>query len=447
MSKGRKDFTSAAANTILRLITGPLSLILIPLYLTKETQGFWYTFISLSALSVFADLGFSTIILQFAAHEFSYLKFGPYRVIQGDVFHKHKLASLMRFALKYGLILTIIVFPLIFSTGWFLFASKTTSSFWLLPWLIYLAGSSLSFVNSVVLCLIEGCDSVAEIHAIRGATALTTTAVTLTLLMLNCSLYSLALGMTVGQLVSAMILVIRYRHFLRDLFEEGRRNPYLWRPEIFSLLKRYAVSWSFGYLIFQIYTPLTFRFHGPIEAGKVGITLTLWNSIFSISLLFITIITPRMNMLISSGSWPELEQIFRRNFKYTLLTFMLGGFIVIGLVLTGYPEKIMARFLGISAMVSLFIMWFNQLVVSAWAVYIRGHKIEPLLIPTVCIAIISAAATYLLAKYAISDYLFFGYALCSMFYLPILVFIVRRVRKSFHYRPESEFGDLNKVLV
>ncbi len=58
-----------------RLFSGPALLILIPLYLSAEAQGYWYTFVSLAALAIFADMGFSTILLQFSAHEFPYLKF------------------------------------------------------------------------------------------------------------------------------------------------------------------------------------------------------------------------------------------------------------------------------------------------------------------------------------------------------------------------------------
>ena len=70
-----KDLVNTAFNQLYRLISGPLMLLFIPLYLTQEEQGYWYTFSSVAALSVFADLGFSNIILQFAAHEFAFLKF------------------------------------------------------------------------------------------------------------------------------------------------------------------------------------------------------------------------------------------------------------------------------------------------------------------------------------------------------------------------------------
>ena len=70
-----KDLVNTAINQLYRLVSGPLMLLFIPLYLTQEEQGYWYTFSSVAALAVFADLGFSHIILQFSAYEFAFLKF------------------------------------------------------------------------------------------------------------------------------------------------------------------------------------------------------------------------------------------------------------------------------------------------------------------------------------------------------------------------------------
>jgi O-antigen/teichoic acid export membrane protein len=46
-----------------------VSLYLIALYLTKEEQGFYYTFGSILAIQVFFELGLNGIITQYAAHE------------------------------------------------------------------------------------------------------------------------------------------------------------------------------------------------------------------------------------------------------------------------------------------------------------------------------------------------------------------------------------------
>ena len=52
-----------------RLLTGPLTMVLMLKYLTPEMQGYAYAFGSVLAISIFLELGFSQNILQFASHE------------------------------------------------------------------------------------------------------------------------------------------------------------------------------------------------------------------------------------------------------------------------------------------------------------------------------------------------------------------------------------------
>lgn len=94
-----KDLFSTFLNQIWRIFSGPLILLSIPFFLTPEVQGFWYTFISLAALSVLADLGFSNIILQFSAHEFAFLRFKANMTLEGDTYHLCKLSDFFDLAL------------------------------------------------------------------------------------------------------------------------------------------------------------------------------------------------------------------------------------------------------------------------------------------------------------------------------------------------------------
>jgi hypothetical protein len=59
INQQRKDLFFTLINQLWRLISGPVTMLLIPLFLSPEQQGYWYIFGSISALSVFADLGFS----------------------------------------------------------------------------------------------------------------------------------------------------------------------------------------------------------------------------------------------------------------------------------------------------------------------------------------------------------------------------------------------------
>src|SRR5574344_2089453 len=117
-----KDLLYTAINQLWRIVAGPLVLIFIPLYLTPTEQGYWYTFISIAALAVFADLGFSTIILQFAAHEFAYLHFNDDMTLAGYKEHLIKIATFFRFSVQWLIRTVGVIFPLIVIGGYFFLA-------------------------------------------------------------------------------------------------------------------------------------------------------------------------------------------------------------------------------------------------------------------------------------------------------------------------------------
>jgi hypothetical protein len=117
INQQHKDLASTLVNQLWRLVSGPVTLLLIPLFLSPEQQGYWYLFGSLSALSIFADLGFSNIILQFSAHEFAFLNFTDSGVLAGEDIYLKKLGSFLRFTVKWLATICAIVFPVIFVVG------------------------------------------------------------------------------------------------------------------------------------------------------------------------------------------------------------------------------------------------------------------------------------------------------------------------------------------
>ena len=119
-----KDLLYTGMNQLWKVVAGPLILLFIPLYLTPIEQGYWYTFTSIAALAVFADLGFSTIILQFAAHEFAYLEFDDNGLLIGEREHLIRIASFFRFSVIWLFKVICIVFPIIIIGGYFFLLSK-----------------------------------------------------------------------------------------------------------------------------------------------------------------------------------------------------------------------------------------------------------------------------------------------------------------------------------
>src|SRR5258708_33321135 len=96
-----RSLASAIATKAWSFISGPISLLLIPKYLSRDAQGYYYTFFSLLALQSFVELGFSYVINQFASHEWAHLGFDQREAIAGEPRAYSRLISLGRLAFKW----------------------------------------------------------------------------------------------------------------------------------------------------------------------------------------------------------------------------------------------------------------------------------------------------------------------------------------------------------
>lgn len=428
-----KDLFFTAINQLWRLVSGPLMMIFIPIFLTSETQGYWYTFTSLSALSIFADLGFSNIVLQFSAHEFAYLSFNEEYEAIGDENHMKKLASFLKFTIKWALLMIIIVFPIIMIIGIVMFNEKHLKIAWLIPWIIYCIGSAISFFNNTVLSFIAGCNLVAVSQKISFKVGVANTIALLTCLYFKFNLYALALASILSSCMIFIYFFTTFKKLLMQLCEISRSYRYSWKKEFFGLLWKYAISFASGYFIFQIYTPIMFKFKGPVDAGKVGISMTIFTAIFSISNIWIISITPKLNMLVSKKEWNKLDKIFFKNFILDVLTYILGVIVAFALlILLKGRVKIIDRFLNIFPMACLAIAWILQTIIDALAIYLRAHKQEPLYFISAVSAIYIVITTLLCARYLPTKYFFVGFLSSYLFGFPYIIITFNKCRRMWH---------------
>jgi len=427
------DLIHTGINQLWRLVSGPLMLILIPLYLTAEEQGYWYTFSSLAALAVLADLGFSTIILQFAAHEFAFLRFDDTQKIVGDELHLKKLATLFVFCLKWASAIAIIAFPIILVIGFFMLSSKSTDVLWHIPWIIYGICSAIVFFNATILYFFEGCNLVGKVQNIRFKIALCASVIMFISLILNFNLYSLSLSLLANALVGTYMIYKNFSVLIKNFIFTAKNYSYSWKKEFLSLIWKYAISWVSGYFVFQIYTPLTFQYYGVIEAGKVGISMALWTAIFSLSNVWIYAVTPKLNMHVSKKEWQQLDKTFFKNLGMSSMTFLMGVMVVFGIMIV-FNEKlyILDRFVSMTAMICLAGCWLLQIMINSLAVYLRAHKEEPLVWVSLISAIYIAITTLLCARYLSTDYLFLGYLSSFIFCGTWTVYIFLNRRKKWH---------------
>ena len=427
----KKDLLSTLINQIWRVLSGPLIMFSIPAFLSPLEQGYWYTFTSLAALAIFADLGFSTIILQFAAHEFSHLHFNIDRTISGDDYHLLKLASFFRFSICWLIRIIFIVFPFIVIGGYLFLISKQGMFNWQGEWFIYSIASTIVFFNSVLLCFFEGCNSVSMLQSMRFQISVGQSVTVLIGLYLHFALYSLAISLVIAGLVGSLLILYRFSTTIKQLWHLSATQYYDWWPEFSALIWRYAISWCSGYFIFQMFTPLAFKFHGAIYAGKIGISIAMWTAGFSIATSWLTAVTPQINMLIADHQWKKLDELFNQSLLRCLLTMMVGGtvFLIIDILLLD-RVTFFHRILEPFPQILLFSCWLGQTYVNSVAVYLRAHKKEPLMQLSVLAAIYISITTCLCAYYLPSDFLFLGFVSSFFWTIPCVYLISKEQRRQ-----------------
>jgi hypothetical protein len=433
----RHDLVFTGFNQLWKIISGPLTLVFIPLYLSPETQGYWFTFMSISALAVFADLGFTNIVLQFSAHEFAHLSFDRNFTAYGSAIHLKRLASFFKFTVRWCLMMSALAFPIILVAGIVIFTRKADQVLWTWPWVLYVAGSGINFFNNTLLSFFEGCNLVARVQRIRFEIAVINTVFVLSMLFFGAGLYALATAMCVSSLFIFVYIRRVFGKFIRQLLLEAEGFVYSWKKEFLRLFWKYALSWSSGYFIFQIYTPLMFYYHGAIHAGKIGITMALWSAAFSISNVWIYSVTPKINIHVSRKEWNLLDSLVKKRIILSMLTFIAGAsfFIVAYLTAGGYVEildRIFSRFMTIIPLLCLAFAWLIQLFVNGIAVYLRAHKQEPLVVPSLVSAAWISIATFISARFLPPDYIFVGFLSSYVWGVPWVLWIFRKKRAEWH---------------
>jgi hypothetical protein len=420
-----RDVLNTQANQLWRGLSGIFTLVLIPIFLTKEQQGYWFTMTSLAALAVMADLGFFQVTLQFAAHEFAYLRFENGEVV-GSEDHKERLRSLFVFSARWTVLVSSFAFPIILLIGFLFLSQKKTEIAWGIPWIVYVAGGGLTFFTSALLYFLEGCNLVAAIQKLRLFIGAVTMVVMWLGLVFRFGLYALSLSMLAGAAYGIYAIWRQYGRLFVAFLSAPRMARHSWRQQILGLLWRYALSWSSGYFIFQVYTPLAFQFYGPVEAGRVGLSVMLWMGVFAVSNAWIYAVTPRFNMLVSKRDWASLDALFRRNLTLSGATFLAGGTIVFALmhILKG-RFAIVERFSDPLSMLFLAFAWFSQIFVNGLATYLRAHKKEPLVVPSVVSAVYVTLATLFCARYLSPQYFFLGWLSGCAWGVPWIIHIFR----------------------
>ena len=439
-----KAIAYSSGARIVQSICGLCIIFFISKFLSGVEQGFYFTFGSIAALQVFFELGLTSIITQFVAHEAAHL------TQRGDIYvgedtYKSRLASLLRFCCKWYAVISLMAFTFLLIVGFIFFGTfydnQNTLVDWKGPWILLSFATALQLFQSPFNSILMGLGKVKKMNKIlfyQQSLILFTTCIGF---LSGLKLYTIGLGI-VCSVVLWFVYIIYSGLFslLRRINKTKITESVSYIKEIFPFQWRIALSWLSGYFIFQLFNPVLFAVEGAVVAGQMGMTLQALNVIQVIAMSWQNTKVPLYSSLISLKDYKKLDTVFTRTLYQMipiclLLTSLLFIFIALlkhfGFELNN--ELICSRFLDLEPMLFLATAFFANIFVFSWATYLRCHKKEPFLVQSVVMGILCSCSTILLGK----TYGVYGITLGYMILIvglsiPWSVYIFKSKKRAWH---------------
>lgn len=401
-------YTSGAR--IVQGVSGVGTMFFLSTFLTGVEQGFYFTFGSILALQVFFELGLTGIMQQYVAHEASHLVFDEDKVYQGESKYRSRLASLVRFCLKWYSVLAIVVLVFLIIVGNVYFSkygdSQAADVQWQLPWVIICVGTSICIFQSPLTAILRGLGYVKDMSKIGFYGQIINPLCIWAGLALGLKLYVTGIGYLLSVIIWQVYVMRKglYR-ILINLVKTDVTERVSYFKEIFPYQWRIALSWISGYFIFQLFNPVLFATEGAVVAGQMGMTLHALNSIQSLSLSWMNTKIPVLSKLIALKEYVKLDTMFNQTLKQmvSVCSVLLVAFFVVlwGLNLSQleFNGSILAdRFLGYVPTLLMMLPIFLQQFTGSWATYLRCHKKEPFLVNSIVGGLMCMASTIGLGK-------------------------------------------------
>ncbi|MEO7975787.1 polysaccharide biosynthesis protein [Flavobacterium sp.] len=449
IKKGSKKIgiDGAIAYTILsRFIQaggGLITLLFVAKCLSKVEQGYYYTFGSILAIQIFFELGLSSIITQFVAHETANITWHNTTSFTGSVESSSRMSSLLRFTLKWFAVIAVLLLIGLLIAGYAFFGKFGEDDNlvnWKIPWFILAINTSMSLMLSPILAFLEGLGRIREVAKIR----LVQQTIQLFLILLFFSL-----GFKLFASPLAAILSFGIVPFWILMGDKKKLLIFIWykidvftvnyREEIFPYQWKIAISWISGYFIFQLFNPVLFATEGAVVAGQMGMTLTVLNSIFALAFSWISTKVPVFSGLIAQKEYEKLDSLFNKTLiqsaflNFFVLTFFFG----VVFVLRHFEIKIEGknfadRLLDFLPMFFMMIPILLNHIVGSWATYLRCHKKEPMLLQSVVMGILCSISTVTLGHYFGVIGITTGYMSLTIIGFVWTYFIFKNKKKEWH---------------
>jgi len=381
------------------------------MFMSPIEQGYYYTFSSLVGMQMLFDLGFASVIVQFVAHEFAHLSLDNKFKLSGPDQNLSRLYQLKNILNKWYKYISGVFFLAAGLVGVVFFGLNDPDnvSIWLAPWIVLVFFASVNLYFNSKVAIFEGLGQLYRVTRVKLAISILAYATLWVILILGGGIWISVVVPIVGS-IGLMFWIYR-NEILKDRTIVSQSDIGInWLRDVAPLQWRIALSSASGYLIFSLFTPIIFANQGPEEAGKIGVTLTIFTTLHLLGSSWISAKVPIFPALIARNDFISLNKVFKKSLVQSLLyTALLCSVAIFVIYFIGiydiFPSR---RLAGIDVAILLAIVAVCNTAIYSLAVYMRAFKKEPMLVNSLIMAALVPSFVYIFSKisvmYAISTY-------------------------------------------
>lgn len=424
---------------IISVLTGLLLIVLISRYLSKDSQGYYYTFNSVVALQIIFELGLSTVIIQFASHEMSALKYDfSARNIIGEKLNKQRYLSLFQLAIRWYAAIALLIILVVGPAGYVFFTQENDIGVhWQGAWILLTIATAFNIFLVSMLSIAEGTGLVADVNKMRMYQALLAGVLAVIVLVSGFGLYATSAIAVSGTIIFSIFSYKYFKNiFLQSFINKNEHNDggISWLHEIFPMQWRIALSWISGYFIYFVMTPIAFKYFGAAYAGQLGMSLTLCNMVMATGLAWISTKYPRWGVMVSNKQQVELNKSFKKALIQSscfVLAGLVGVYICLWLLkLSG--SNIGDRFLELKDFFFLSLAIIGNHLVACGATYIRAHKTEKMTLASCIMALLTIITMWIVAYSGHPGFYMLMYAVLTWgYFVPQTYIIFKRFKSTY----------------
>jgi hypothetical protein len=415
------------------ILTGPVTIVVLAVYLTPYAQGYFFTFISLAAARTVAELGLGQAIIVKMA------QLCPATADPADAVPP-RAAGLIRFAAMWFAGAGFVVGALLCLGGTVLLGAGDglPTAEWLPPWiaLSWLVGIDVAL--SGLLFPLEGVGQVRSVYFCRMVRSIVNSVVLWLLILLGLQLWSISIALACNLAWTTYFLFSRGKLVVAALRPGAAVAKINWLSEVFPAQWRLALSSLAEYVSFNTVIPLMYVMHGAVIAGQLGVTWQLAFAVHSTAGAIVATRFPEFSRLAGARFIRELDGLFFSTSLISMALCALGalGFGVGVLLLEKAGLEIATRLLPFDQVVILLIgmlFWHSNLTIVS---YLRAHGGDPYLPASLGGAVLLFAANLTLGQWFGPTGLLSGYAITgACFMLPFSFYLLQRKRRMCGYPP------------